>query len=110
MPPARRWETDGEEEEATVMAPAGIVLVVEVEAEATDGAAQAIAAIVLRWIGEVTVGAAVAVAVYCFKRKNVIKTAFTSLILYLKVNFIPPAGSVCLKTNRCKGLMVVLLL
>jgi len=32
MPPARRWETDGEEEEATVMAPAGIVLVVEVEA------------------------------------------------------------------------------
>ena len=29
---ARRWETDGEEEEATVMAPAGIVLVVEVEA------------------------------------------------------------------------------
>jgi hypothetical protein len=73
MPPARQWETDGEEEAATVMAPAGIVLVVEVEA--TDGAAEAIVAIVLQWIGEVTVGAAVAVAVavavYC--KKNIFK-------------------------------------
>jgi hypothetical protein len=82
MPPARRWETDGEEEEATVMAPAGIVLVVEVEA--TDGAAEAIVAIVLQWIGEVTVGAAVAVVVYCktkhFKcyKTSIIKAYFIS--------------------------------